>query len=148
MLSMNGILWLALLVGFLVIEACTVALVSLWFAAGALAALLLQLAGIAFAAQVIVFLAVSVALLLLLRPMLRRHQKITKTNVDSVIGAIGLVTEDIDNVTYTGQVKLGAMTWTARSTAGSPIPKGTKIRADRIEGVKVYVSPAENYETV
>lgn len=148
MLSMNGILWLALLVGFLVIEACTVALVSLWFAAGALAALLLQLAGIAFGVQVAAFLAVSVALLLLLRPMLRRHQKITKTNVDSVIGSIGLVTEDVDNVTYTGQVKLGAMTWTARSTTGSPIPKGTKIRADRIEGVKVYVSPAENYETV
>ena len=69
--------------------------------------------------------------------------KIEKTNVDAVIGSTGLVTVAIDNVTAEGQVKLGAMYWTARSTSGEKIPEGTLIRADRIEGVKVYVSPAE-----
>ena len=42
-----------------------------------------------------------------------------------------------------GQVKLGAMPWTARSTSGQPIPTGTRVRVDKVEGVKVYVSPAE-----
>ena len=74
------------------------------------------------------------------------NPKLTPTNVDSVIGSTGLVTVAIDNVSAAGQVKLGAMFWTARSTSGAPIPKDTLIRVDRIEGVKVFVSPAE--ETV
>ena len=56
-------------------------------------------------------------------------------------GTEGLVTEAIDNISGAGQVKLGAMVWTARSTDGNPIPAGTRIRADRVEGVKVFVSP-------
>lgn len=139
------ILWLALMVGFLVLEACTVALVSVWFAAGALAALLLSLAGAGFGWQTGVFLVVSGLLLSLLRPMMRKHIKGAKTNIDSVIGSQGLVTTAIDNIAYTGEVKLGAMTWTARSTSGVPIPQGTKVCVDRIEGVKVFVSPVEAY---
>ena len=61
--------------------------------------------------------------------------------MDSLPGSLGLVTADIDNVVGSGEVKLGAMTWTARSTDGSPIPAGTQVRVDRIEGVKAFVSP-------
>jgi membrane protein implicated in regulation of membrane protease activity len=84
-------------------------------------------------------------LLACLRPLARKHltPRITRTNVDSVVGAQGFVTADIDNVAAAGQVKLGAMYWSARSTSGAPIPEGTLVRVDRIEGVKVYVSPAE-----
>ena len=140
---MMPFVWLGLLVLFLLIEAATVALVSLWFAAGALAAILACLLGGNAAVQCAVFFLVSVALLGLARPLLRRYvdPHIVKTNVDSVAGTEGLVTEAIDNVSGSGQVKLGAMTWTARSTDGSPIPAGTRIRADRVEGVKVFVSP-------
>ena len=53
------------------------------------------------------------------------------------------VTADIDNLTAAGQVKLGSMEWAARSTSGQPIPEGTLVKADRIEGVKVFVSPVE-----
>lgn len=134
-------LWALLAVGFLILEACTVAMVSLWFAIGAGVALVLSLLGAAFWIQIAGFLAVSALLLALLRPMMRKYVKTTKTNVDSVPGMEGLVTEDIDNLTYQGRVKLGGMTWSARSSSGSPIPVGTRVRADRVEGVKVFVSP-------
>ena len=136
-------LWAGLAVAFLVLEGCTVAMVSLWFAIGAAAALILSLLGAAFWLQVLGFLAVSGLLLALLRPMMRKYVKTTKTNVDSVLGMEGLVTESIDNVAYQGQVKLGAMTWTARSTSGASIRAGTRVRVDRVEGVKVFVSPVK-----
>ena len=132
-----------LLILFLVLEGSTVALVSLWFAVGSLAAIIAALLGASLGGQVGIFLGVSGVLLALLRPMLRKYVKTTKTNVDSIPGSCGLVTEDIDNVAYQGQVKLGAMTWTARSTSGELISEGTRIRVDKIEGVKVFVSPAE-----
>ena len=136
-------LWSLLAVGFLVLEACTVAMVSLWFAIGAAAALVLSLLGAAFWIQTAAFLVVSGVLLALLRPMMRKYVKITKTNVASVLGMEGLVTESIDNVSYQGHVKLGGMTWSARSTSGAPISAGTRVTVDRVEGVKVFVSPAK-----
>lgn len=140
-----AILWLILLVVFLVVEASTVTLVSLWFAAGSLAAMVVSLLGGAVWLQAVLFLAVSVALLTALRPLVRKYitPKLTATNVDSVIGSTGLVTVAIDNVSASGQVKLGAMVWTARSTTGDSIPEGSLVRVDKIEGVKVFVSPAE-----
>ena len=138
--------WLVLMVVFLIVEgACPFHLVSIWFAAGSLVALLVSLLGGAVWLQITLFLVVSVALLILLWPLVRKviTPKIEKTNVDAVIGSTGLVTVAIDNVTAEGQVKLGAMEWTARSTNGEAIPAGTVVRVDKIEGVKAYVSPAE-----
>lgn len=136
------IFWLVLAALFLALEFGTVALVSIWFVAGSMGAVLVWWLGGPMWLQVGVFLAVSGVLLALLRPILRRQKKI-RTNVDSVIGAKGLVTEDIDNIAAQGQAKLGAMTWTARSTSGEPLKKGTEIYVDRIEGVKVFVSPVK-----
>ncbi len=149
MISM-AMFWLILLVIFLVAEAGTVALVSLWFAAGALAALVAALLGGGMLWQMGMFLLVSAGLLLALRPWAKRYlnPKITRTNVDSVIGSAGLVTSEVDNVKATGQVKLGAMEWTARSTSGDPIPAGTMVTVDRIEGVKVFVTPVKEAQTV
>lgn len=140
---MMSVVWLGLMVAFLLIEAGTVALVSLWFAVGCLAAILVSLLGGSIVIQSVVFLVVSCVLLALARPILRKYYtpRITRTNVDSLLGSQGLVTSDIDNVTGSGEVKLGAMTWTARSTDGAPIPAGTQVRVDRIEGVKAFVSP-------
>ena len=137
--------WLVLLVVFLAAEAATVSMVSLWFAVSALVALLVALLGGPGWLQGTLFLVISAVLLALLRPIVRRYisPRITATNVDSVIGSTGLVTAAIDNVSAAGQVKLGAMEWTARSTSGQPIPVGTLVKVDRIEGVKAFVSPAE-----
>ena len=143
MFSSPIVLWAILAAVFLVLEAGTVALVSIWFAVGALAALVAAVLGAAMWLQVTVFLAVSVLLLALLWKKVRAKAIGTKTNVDSVIGAEGYVTEPIDNVSYTGRVKLGGITWAARSTSGAPIDVGALVRVDRVEGVKVFVSPAE-----
>ena len=140
-----SILWLVLLGAFLAAEAATVSMVSLWFAVSALVALLVALLGGPGWLQGTLFLVISAVLLALLRPIVRRYisPRITATNVDSVIGSTGLVTAAIDNVSAAGQVKLGAMEWTARSTSGQPIPVGTLVKVDKIEGVKAYVTPAE-----
>lgn len=139
-------LWLGLIVLFLVVEgACPIHLVSIWFAAGAVVAMLLSMLGATLWLQITAFILVSVALLAALWPLVRRFitPKITQTNVDAVIGSTGLITVAVDNVSALGQVKLGAMYWTARSTSGDPIPEGTLVKVDRVEGVKVYVTPVQ-----
>lgn len=140
---MDAIIWLVLMVLFLMVEASSVTMVSLWFGAGALAALIAALLDGALWVQIVVFLAVSGVLLACLRPLVRKYftPRLTHTNVDSVIGTTGLVTVAIDNVSAVGQVKLGAMEWTARSVSEQTIPAGTLVRVERIEGVKVFVSP-------
>lgn len=143
------IMWLALLVLFLLMEAATVALVSVWFAAGALAALLVCFFDGTLLWQFVAFAVVSALLLLCLRPFTRRYlaPKTVKTNVDEVAGSQGIVLERIDNLQATGRVRLGALEWMARSTDGKPIPAGSKIQADRVEGVKVFVTPVETKHT-
>jgi len=143
-------IWLILAVVFLIGEALTVTMISLWFAGGALAALLVGLLGGSWGLQVGTALAVSAALLACLRPMVRKHftPKLTRTNVDAVIGSQGYVTADIDNAAATGKVKLGAMEWTARSESGIPIPAGTLVKVEKIEGVKAFVTPVEVKTTV
>lgn len=145
------LIWLVLVIVFIVVEAaCPFHLVSIWFAVGSLVALVVSLLQGPLWLQITLFLIVSAALLAALWPLTKKYlkPKLTATNVDSVIGSTGYVTAAIDNVAAVGQVKLGAMEWTARSTTGESIPTGTRIRVDRIEGVKVFVSPAEVHAKV
>ena len=140
---MDTIIWLVLLVVFLILEAVTVTMVSLWFAGGCLAALVVAATGGSPGFQIFTALVVSAALLACLRPIVRKHftPRLTKTNVDAVIGSCGYVTADIDNVCATGTVKLGAMEWTARSATGEIIKAGTLVKVEKIEGVKAFVVP-------
>lgn len=141
-----ALLWFILMVVFLVVEAsCPIHLVSIWFAVGSLTATVVALLGGQVWLQITVFLVVSGALLALLWPFVKKFLKpaVVKTNVDALVGSSGYVTADIDNVAACGQVKLGAMEWTARSTSGDPIAKGTLVKVDRIEGVKAFVSEAK-----
>jgi membrane protein implicated in regulation of membrane protease activity len=148
---MDTYIWLALMVIFLVIEgACAIHLVSIWFAAGSLVAMVVsQLSGPVWL-QILLFALVSGGLLAGLWPFTKKflNPRIVKTNVDSVIGSQGYVIGRIDNVHAQGQVKLAAMEWTARSTSGDPIEEGTLVQVDRVEGVKVFVSPVKVQETV
>ena len=139
-------IWLGLVILFLIVEAaCPIHLVSLWFAAGSLVALAVCYLHGPLWLQITAFLAVSCVLLAALWPLTKKflNPGHTATNVDSVIGSVGYVTAAIDNISATGQVKLGGMEWTARSTSGAPLAEGILVRVDRIEGVKVFVSPAE-----
>ncbi len=140
-----ALIWFVALVVFILAEASTVAVVSLWFAAGSLVAMVASLLGAQLWLQLALFLVVSGVLLAALRPITKKllQPRLTRTNVDAVVGSTGVVTGAINNVLFQGQVKLGGMEWTARSTNGDPIDAGTQIVVDRIEGVKVYVSPVE-----
>ena len=144
-MSWEVYLWLGAMVFFFYMEANSVALVSAWFAFGSVAAMIAALCGAEFWLQAVIFMAVSLALLGCLRPLFKKYIKpqVVATNVDAIIGTTGYVTEDIDNLAAQGHVKLGSVEWSARSTSGDPIPEGTLVRADRIEGVKVFVSPVE-----
>ena len=138
-----GVVWFLLMVFFILLEVGTVSLVSTWFAAGALGAMITALCGGGLWLQCVVFLVISAVLLISLRGFLRKHitPKQIKTNVDSIVGTEGLVTATIDNLASTGQVKLGSLEWSARSTSGEVIQPGERIRVDRVEGVKVFVTP-------
>ena len=145
-MNWGAIIWFGLMLAFLVAEAaCPFHLVSIWFAAGALVAMFVSFLGGQLWLQVTIFLLVSGGLVAMLWPFIRKflNPKLVKTNVDAVVGSEGIVTADIDNITATGQVKLGAMEWSARSADGKTIPKGTLVKVDRIEGVKAVVTPAE-----
>lgn len=143
---MDSFIWLILLVLFLVMESQTVTMVSLWFGAGSLGALIASLCGAQPWLQTVIFFVVSISLLAALRPLAKKYftPKIAKTNVDSVIGSRGYVTAPIDNLNAQGTVKLGAMEWTARSSSGENIPAGKLVQVDKIEGVKVFVTVVED----
>ena len=137
-------IWLVLLVVFLIVEgACPIHLVSLWFAAGALVAGIAALLNGPLWLQITLFLVVSCGLLIATMPLVKKlmNPKLVKTNVDSIVGSQGYVTQTVDNLSAVGQVKLGGMEWTARSHDGTPIPVGTLVQVERIEGVKAIVSP-------
>ena len=139
-----ALFWLGLMIFFIFVEANTVALMSIWFAAGSLVAAVAAVLGAEIWLQAVLFFAVSAVLLACLRPFVRKFikPKGVATNVDAIVGSTGYVTAPIDNIAAQGQVKLGAMEWSARSTGGEPIPEKTLVKVDRIEGVKVFVTPA------
>ena len=118
---MNVILWLVITAALIGIELATLALTTIWFAGGALAAAIAAAFGAGYPIQGIVFLAVSAVLLLLFRPLARRfrERKRTRTNVETIPGQTALVTETVDNIRESGAVQLGGLTWTARTLEGA-----------------------------
>lgn len=142
---MDVAIWFGAMVFFGIVEAATVTLVSVWFAGGALVAMFAALFGAPVWLQVILFVAASAALLASLRPLVRRYVKprITATNADALVGQTAVVTETIANLDARGAVKINGVVWSARSSSGDGIPAGVHVRVDRIEGVKLFVTPAD-----
>ena len=141
--------WLIVMVLFLVVEATTVGLVCIWFAAGSLIALLAAMCGAQLWLQIVLFLVVSAATLYFTRPLVKRYvnSKVEPTNADMVIGKECRVTETVDNIAGTGAVYVDGKTWTARSENDEVIPEGTLVTAKSIDGVKLIVAAPEK-ETV
>lgn len=133
--------WGGLLLLFVVIEALTVQLVSIWFAAGALSAVVAVLCGANKTVQIVVFLGVTVVALVVTRPIVKKfiNSKVQSTNADRNIGKIAVVTEDIDNVLGKGRATVGGLEWTARTIDGSSVSSGEKVVVEKIEGVKLMV---------
>ena len=138
-------LWLIALVIFGVVEAATAGLVCIWFAMGAMVALLAALLGTGVVEQVVVFAVVSAVALAATRPLVRRMTagKAVATNADRVLGAAAKVTETIDNENSAGAVYVDGKTWTALSADGSVIPAGEQVEVTSIEGVKLLVIPVK-----
>lgn len=143
-MAIPSICWLIALAVLAAVEAATVALVSLWFALGALAALITSFFVHNVWIQFAVFLVVSLVSLLVIRPLAHRYvtPRQVATNADRAVGAEGVVTEAIDNLKASGQVTVNGAVWTARSETDCVIPKGATVTVLRIEGVKLIVSPA------
>lgn len=135
------LIWLGLTLVFAALEAATVGLTSMWFAAGGLVALIAALLGAPLGVQIGLFIAVSVLCLLGVRPFAARflNNRVQRTNADRILGMEARVTEDIDNLRAAGAVAVDGKIWTARSQGDLPIPAGSVVRVLRIEGVKVYV---------
>jgi len=141
-----SIIWLVLLIVFCVVEAVTmVQLTSIWFAAGALVALLVSLVTGNIWIQLAAFLIISLVSLVGVRPLVYRYimPKRQATNADRVIGAEGVVTEKIENLSNQGQVSVLGSVWSARSEYEEAIEVDTKVEVVRIEGVKVFVTKKE-----
>ena len=137
-----SVFWLIAMVVLLVIEAVVPGLISIWFALGALAALISALFHAPIWLQIVWFVAVSVIALVLTRPLVRKYVngRITPTNADMVIGKDAVVTEAIDNLHARGAVLLDGKTWTARMDREDETAKtGETVRVLRIEGVKLIV---------
>lgn len=137
--------WIAVTVAFIIIEAITTQLLTIWFAAGAAAAVIATLLDASPLVQCIVFVAVSLIALIATRPLVKKltKQKFSPTNADRFIGETAIVTENISNIAQTGLVKLQGTLWTARSADGEAIPEGETVTVKKIEGVKLIVEKAE-----
>lgn len=137
----NAIAWVVVIIVGVAIEAFTLDLTFIWFAVGALAALIVLILGGGLMAQLVAFAVAAAVLLALVRPMTRRllRPKGARTNADRIVGETVLVTEEIDNVHSTGAVKVFGQEWSARSLDNSVIPVGETVRVCAISGVKAMV---------
>ena len=136
------VFWLVLAIVFAAVELATVGLVSIWFAAGAFAALLVAVLHGNLILQVIVFLAVSIVLLVSTRSWAKKYlnSKIQKTNVDSVIGEKTRLTERVSNLDQTGKAVVLGQEWTARAAHDNEvIEQGELVEVVAVSGVKLIV---------
>jgi membrane protein implicated in regulation of membrane protease activity len=141
--SVAAVLWIILAAALFVLESATTQLVGIWFAAGAVIAMIPALLGAPLWLQLLIFLITSILFLIWMRPLVKTKISVKKqpTNADMVVGKTGLVLEDIDNIRGTGRVSAMGLTWTARTEEEQYIPANTQVLVSRIEGVKLIVSP-------
>ena len=137
--------WLLLIIGFILAEAFTYQLVSIWFAAGSIGGLITSFFTENVFYQVLVFTVISVIMFALIRPIAKGKLKATglKTNAENLIGKEIVITEEVDNALSLGQGKINGMIWTVRSDGNRRLEKGAVAVVDRIEGVKLIVKEKE-----
>lgn len=133
--------WLIIAVVLGVIEAVTVSLVSIWFAIGALAAIIPAYFDAPIWAQILVFLAVSAVAFAFTKRFFKDVVKVKKqpTNSDTLIGTDGIVTEEINNLDGSGRIFISGLGWKAKSADGKDIPEGAVVTVLKIEGATLIV---------
>lgn len=146
MFGINSLyVWVAVIIIGVAIEAFTLDLSAIWFAVGAVAALVAASIGLELSAQLIIFVLFSAVLLVLARPFCRRflRTKNEPTNADRIIGEPAIVVEEINNMQAAGAVQIFGQLWTARSADDTVIPEGAAVRVVAIRGVKAIVEKAQ-----
>ena len=135
-------IWFALVFVFLIIEALTLNLVTIWFAFGSLCALMSSYFTDSLLIQLIVFVSFSALSLIFTKPLLEKSlkKKREKTNFDRIIGEIGVVTKDIKKH-ENGRVKIDGKDWMA--TSDKEIKEGSEVEILKIEGAKIIVKEKE-----
>ena len=135
------IIWFAVFIALIVIEALTADLLTVWFMPSALICIILAAFEVYVPIQISVFFVLSIVMFVLSRTVFKKHlksKKPEKTNLDLIIGETGIVTEDIDNINAKGSVKVQFQIWTARSSDnGTVIKEGEKVKIIAVEGVKL-----------
>lgn len=145
---MEVLFWLGMIVVFLVIEAVTVGLTTIWFAVGALAAVVAGICGAGIVGQSVLFFVVSVLLLIFTRPLAVRYMNPYKvrTNYEDVIDKTVRITKQVDNLNGTGTAILNGQEWTARMQRDNIILKeGSLAKVAAVEGVKLILVPAADF---
>lgn len=144
-----SLIWLGVLFVCIVIEIATMGLTTIWFAGGALVAVLLSLIKMPFAVQFLAFLVVSILLLAFTRPVAVRYfnKDRIRTNTESLIGQQAIVISEIDNLKQTGRITIQGKEWTARTSAdGVTVAEGEVVIIRSIDGVKLIVDKKEERE--
>jgi membrane protein implicated in regulation of membrane protease activity len=138
-------LWLGLFILFLILEGATHALVTIWFAGGALLAFLASLVGLPVWFQILLFIVSSVLMLVLLFPLAKKHLQVgeAKTNVDALPGRLVVITKAITFNTV-GQADLNGVIWSAKGDGEFRV--GEVVRVVRIEGNKLIVEKKDKTE--
>lgn len=134
--------WLTAIVLFVVIEINTMALTTIWFAGGSVAAFLAALFGASVKIQLVLFLIISGVLLFFTRPFATKYinKGTVKTNAASLVGKKARVTADINNQLSQGAAVVGGQEWTARTEHDEDvIPAGEMVLIKEIRGVKLIV---------
>lgn len=137
--------WLLVLLVCIIVEFVTMGLTTVWFAGGALVALLAAALNVPVAIQVALFLGVSILLLIFTRPIAVKYfnKDRIRTNAESMIGRQAIVISEINNLEGIGQVTVSGMEWSARSINDVEIPVGEVVIVRAINGVKLIVEPKQ-----
>lgn len=141
-----AIIWIALIIIFAVVEIITVGLTSIWFAGGAVVALLVDAAGLGPVWQFAAFVVVSVILLVFTRPWALKYMKprLVKTNYEAAVDKNVCLTEAVDNIKGTGTAVLNGQEWTARAYEdGKTFEAGMIVKVKEIRGVTLYVTESD-----
>lgn len=139
------IFWIIVLVAAILVEAATAALISIWFAAGSVAALIAAALGAPWTVQLILFVVFSAILLIFTRPLVKKlfPKKFIPTNSDSYAGKTAVVVEDIDSARGLGRVKFNGVDWIAVTEKEELIPKDTVVRITAVKGAKLLVEKTD-----
>ena len=142
----SALFWLGIVIFALIIEAMTTDLVSVWFAPGALVAMILAVFSVHWVVQIVVCLVISIGLMVLAKTVFKKYlhkrPEVVDTSVSSLVGRTAVVEEEINNQTETGVLKINGQLWRARMEDDAQIaPTGAHVKVLRVSGTKLICQP-------